>query len=198
MQIVEIFESIQGEGGYMGTPCIFIRTSGCNLTCPFCDTKESWKAEGNMDLTPKEIVDLIQEKYTSELVVITGGEPCMQPELQKLCTLLRLTAGKLVAIETNGTLPTPKYDVNWVACAPKAENDYKIHPECKYDELKFVVTPEFDESVITPELIASTNYIWLQPEGSDMQNMWKKCYAIAQNCVNVRVGVQLHKLMEVQ
>ena len=74
MKIMEIFNSFQGEGHYMGRPCTFVRTAGCSLHCSFCDTKASW-AEGTNDMSPADIA----ARCDMPLVVFTGGEPTEQP-----------------------------------------------------------------------------------------------------------------------
>lgn len=196
MKLVEIFSSIQGEGAHLGMPCVFIRTQGCNLHCDFCDTKESWGNKAKLDMSVGDIVKEVQ-KYNVPLVVITGGEPCIQPTLQDLVDQLSIR-GYAVAIETNGTQETPQGA--WITCSPKEEADYKISPFCKPNELKYVVTSTFDAEKAIPSGIRKlyAGNIWLQPEGSDMMNMWKKCMLIAEADPRLRVGVQLHKIMEVK
>jgi len=102
MKIAEIFYSIQGEGKFTGTPSTFIRTSGCNLRCTWCDTPyASWSPRGkNLDVD--EILAKVQEN-TPKHVIITGGEPMIQPELPSLIEKLR-TLGKFVTVETAGTV----------------------------------------------------------------------------------------------
>jgi len=125
--INEIFYSIQGEGYYAGTPAIFIRLAGCNLSCDFCDTDHSKK----MEMTEDEIVNTVH-LYTKDpqgvhqgihLIVITGGEPTiynLEPLLKKL-----LFSHAVVAIETNGTKPNTLEElkanrlVNWITVSPK-------------------------------------------------------------------------------
>ena len=196
MKLVEIFSSIQGEGAHLGMPCVFIRTQDCNLHCSFCDTKESWGNKAKLDMSVEDIVKEVQ-KYNVPLVVITGGEPCIQPTLQDLVDQLSIR-GYAVAIETNGTQETPQGA--WITCSPKEEADYKISPFCKPNELKYVVTSTFDAEKAIPSGIRKlyAGNIWLQPEGSDMMNMWKKCMLIAEADPRLRVGVQLHKIMEVK
>lgn len=196
MKLVEIFSSIQGEGAHLGMPCVFIRTQSCNLHCSFCDTKESWGNKAKLDMSVEDIVKEVQ-KYNVPLVVITGGEPCIQPTLQDLVDQLSIK-GYAVAIETNGTQETPQGA--WITCSPKEEADYKISPFCKPNELKYVVTSTFDAKKAIPSGIRKlyAGNIWLQPEGSDMVNMWKKCMLIAEADPRLRVGVQLHKIMEVK
>lgn len=130
-KINEIFYSIQGEGCHSGKPAIFIRFSGCNLKCPFCDTKH----QNGVMMSDKEILDTIRQ-YPAELVVLTGGEPSFfidEPFVQML-----KNAGKYVAIETNGTHELPK-NLDWVTVSPKSdfcENATPIINEC--DEVKAV------------------------------------------------------------
>lgn len=198
MKVIEIFESIQGEGHWMGIPVVFVRLAGCNLHCPWCDTKESWGDVGT-EMSIDEIVEKI-DSYRSATVVITGGEPTVQPDLPNLAKRLR-SQNYDVCLETNGTNPIRWEDgFNWVTCSPKPESDYTIACEC--DEIKLVITEDFDEIVlerIVKERGESCGSIWLQPDGYNMQAMWKRCYELAmKHPKNVRVGVQLHKLMEVR
>lgn len=105
MKIAEIYHSVQGEGLLTGVPSVFVRTSGCNLRCWFCDTPyTSWEPEGR-DLSLDEIVAQVEE-WNCRHVVVTGGEPMLFAELVPLCELLRAT-GRHVTIETAGTLYLP-------------------------------------------------------------------------------------------
>jgi 7-carboxy-7-deazaguanine synthase len=102
IRVAEVFHSIQGEGFLAGTPSIFIRTSGCNLRCWYCDTRyASWEPEGESH--PIESLLQATSKWTTEHVVITGGEPMIFDELGTLCQRLR-DAGKHITIETAGTV----------------------------------------------------------------------------------------------
>lgn len=197
MLVSEIFSSIQGEGNFLGVPATFIRFVGCNLKCSFCDTKKTWEGKpAGTIMSVDEIVNAALDKGNS-LIVITGGEPCLQVDLQELIDHLRLH-DMYVTIETNGTQPTPVTD--WVTCSPKEDAQYMITSLCRPNELKYVVTPEFDAETAIPEGIRElyAGKIWLQPEGSQMQQMWSKCYELAMADPRLRVGVQLHKLMEVE
>ncbi len=105
MKIAEIYKSVQGEGLLTGTPSLFVRASGCNLRCWFCDTAyASWQPEG-VDLAVDEIVAQVEE-WNCPHVVLTGGEPMLFAELIPLCSQLR-RAGRHVTIETAGTLYLP-------------------------------------------------------------------------------------------
>lgn len=105
MKIAEIYKSVQGEGLLTGTPSVFVRTSGCNLRCWFCDTPyTSWAPEGN-DITVSEIVAQVEE-WDCRHVVLTGGEPMLFAELIPLAGALR-DRGWHITIETAGTLYLP-------------------------------------------------------------------------------------------
>ena len=112
MRVNEIFYSIQGEGAHSGEAAIFIRLSGCNLKCSFCDTEH----QPYQDLTEDEICAEIA-KYPASLVVITGGEPTLQLTETLIGKIHELS--KTVAIETNGTRPVPR-GVDWVTVSPKS------------------------------------------------------------------------------
>lgn len=105
MRIAEIYQSRQGEGLLTGTPSVFVRVSGCNLRCWFCDTPfTSWEPEGE-DLAQDAILAAV-EGHAVEHVVITGGEPMLFSELMPLCAALQ-RRGKHITIETAGTLHLP-------------------------------------------------------------------------------------------
>lgn len=102
MKIAEIYKSVQGEGRLTGTASVFVRTSGCNLRCWFCDTPyTSWRPEGR-DYAVDEIVAEVEE-WDCEHVVVTGGEPMLFAELVPLCGELQ-RRGRHITIETAGTL----------------------------------------------------------------------------------------------
>lgn len=192
MKVVEIFSSIQGEGAFLGKNVTFIRLAGCNLKCSFCDTDFSTFNE--MSIT--DIIKEVRKVSTSDVVVITGGEPTIHAGFGDLCKALHAD-GYYINIETNGTSVVGHNLVDWITCSPKEDSDYKCL--CDADEIKLVVTPTFDPSdVRIGNLVTRFETIWLQPEGSQMREMWKKCAEIVHNDDRYRVGVQLHKLMEVR
>jgi len=119
--INEIFYSIQGEGALVGTPAHFIRFAGCNLKCSWCDTDFSRK----MDLSEHDIMDILNNiRTSSDLVVLTGGEPCMY-ELAPLTGCL-VRDGYRIQIETNGTLLSRiPNEVDWITVSPKPDFNYK-------------------------------------------------------------------------
>lgn len=200
--IVEIFSSFQGEGCLLGTPATFIRIAGCNLACPWCDTKKSWTTKDQPMMTVEEIV----KKCDKQFVVITGGEPLthnLLPLLQELNVL-----GKYVAIETNGSLPIDDEVnslINWVTCSPKpGKYEMKVYP----NELKFVVggddtvsneagVIEAMKRLMPKGRMLGKVAIWLQPEGTDWKGNIQKCIRISMEHpeMNCRVGMQMHKII---
>lgn len=111
-RINEIFYSLQGEGAYTGRPAVFIRFSGCNLRCPFCDTDHLPYRE----MTDEEIADEAAG-YGAPLVVLTGGEPSLWIDDDFILTIKRAT-GAEISIETNGTHPLPM-GIDHVTLSPK-------------------------------------------------------------------------------
>src|SRR6185369_7258920 len=101
MQITEIYKSVQGESTYAGLPCVFVRLTGCNLRCVWCDTAYAFH-EGR-SMTVDEVADAV-ERYGCPLVEVTGGEPLLQPEAIPLMREL-LHRGLRVMLETGGSLP---------------------------------------------------------------------------------------------
>ncbi len=126
-KINEIFYSLQGEGMNTGTPAVFIRFSGCNLHCDFCDTKHE---EGTM-MSDKEIVDEVR-KYPTKMVILTGGEPSLWIDKGLIDELH--TIHKYITIETNGTHTVPD-GIDWITCSPKKDGKVVLH---HIDELKVV------------------------------------------------------------
>ena len=126
-KINELFYSLQGEGHHTGTPAVFIRFSGCNLRCPFCDTEHETG-------TLMSDADILGEvcKYPARMVVLTGGEPGLW--IDEAFVELLQQAGKYVCIETNGTRELPA-NIDWVTCAPKPGGELRIR---HIDEVKVV------------------------------------------------------------
>ncbi len=107
LRVVETFVSIQGEGPFCCRRSLFIRLAGCNLRCPFCDTKYSWSAENAREMSIEELV-VLTGKTNPSLVVVTGGEPLLQrAALEELVRML-YRLGYVVQVETNGTLEAPE------------------------------------------------------------------------------------------
>ncbi|MEZ5387619.1 MAG: 7-carboxy-7-deazaguanine synthase QueE [Prosthecobacter sp.] len=117
MLISEIFYSVQGEGSLTGVPSVFVRTSGCNLRCSWCDTPyASWKPEGT-EMSVKEIMEAVAV-HPTRFVVVTGGEPMIARDMPLLLTELR-DAGKHITIETAGTVPPNGVPCDLASLSPK-------------------------------------------------------------------------------
>ena len=134
-KINEIFYSLQGEGFHSGTPAVFVRFSGCNLRCEFCDTQHQ---QGTM-LTIQDIVTEVNKYPNAPLLVLTGGEPSLFID-EIFVEELKSATGKLIAIETNGTRALPQ-NIDRVTLSPKnifagGEAEPCVLTHC--DELKVV------------------------------------------------------------
>ncbi len=151
LQVCEIFYSLQGESTYSGRPCIFIRLSGCNLRCSYCDTPNSWE-DGKIIAVEDVLLEV--QKYPSKLVEITGGEPLFQDESIELMKALH-TAGYEILLETNGSIyleDVPLYVIKIidVKCPGSGFGTSFMKWNLKLlqpqDELKFVLTSYADYS----------------------------------------------------
>lgn len=149
MKITEIFQSIQGEGPYIGHRSIFIRTFGCNLGCSFCDTPYSWqKGSIHYDMSIHQILDMVCQASDVTHVVITGGEPTIQPELNELITNLK-ELGKIITIETNGTnmISNPQL-VDKIMVSPKDMASAEKWLGIQNAEFKFVINEKNIDSTL--------------------------------------------------
>lgn len=203
LKVNEIFSSIQGEGLRQGEPTIFIRLTGCNLHCRFCDTKHAW-AEGEV-LTVAEVMEKVRKarkRFPSSWVCLTGGEPLLQ-EVEELIHSLK-QEGLLVQVETNGTIYR-RLPVDWFTLSPKPEN-YFFQPEYKNEakEVKLVVSEELDLTVLQKlrAQFAPQIPIILQPQ-SNLKWSRKKAIrlliqATLNNLPNLRIFLQLHKILRIK
>jgi 7-carboxy-7-deazaguanine synthase len=119
MKIAEIFYSIQGEGKLAGTPSVFVRASGCNLRCTWCDTPyASWNPEGE-EASVEQIVERVLA-HPSRHIVLTGGEPMIMPDIAELCAALKCH-GRHITIETAATVHVP-VEIDLASVSPKLAN----------------------------------------------------------------------------
>ncbi len=144
LRVTEIFHSIQGESSYAGWPCVFVRLTGCNLRCGYCDTRYAYG-----DGSPMAVEDIVERVlgFGCPLVEITGGEPLLQEEMPEMARRL-LDAGCTVLVETNGSLDISCVDARCVRivdfkCPSSGEldaNDYgNIERLREHGEVKFVI-----------------------------------------------------------
>lgn len=158
-KINEIFYSLQGEGHHTGYPSVFIRFSGCNLKCPFCDTRH----EQGMFMDDEAIVHAVN-LYSAEWIVLTGGEPSLHIDRDFIYLLKRAT-GKKIAIETNGTHPLPE-GIDWVTVSPKngicGEGNATLVLD-RADEIKVVDVGQDLEEYFTLPCRGEKTLMYLQP-----------------------------------
>lgn len=155
-KVNEIFYSIQGEGAKTGQAVIFVRFSGCNLKCRFCDTDHSkYRLFSEAELINK--IKKISEQTGCTFVIFTGGELLGQPVSQVAYKLRRdgtFCPGFVVALETNGTYPLRFGMFDWITVSPKREYDGAVPRDPSYDsvvanEFKFIIDERFNEAVLT-------------------------------------------------
>lgn len=194
MRVNEIFYSLQGEGYWTGTPAVFIRFSGCNLKCPFCDTNH----QPYVEMTEEEIMDEVN-KYPADLVVITGGEPALQLN-NRMIELLH-NAEKTVAVETNGTKELPKW-VDWITVSPKEPYVGKAGKVIltSADEVKIVLDDKVQHE--DPTYGVRADWYFVQPCDTGDKERNK---AIMQQCVEFikknpkwRLSLQTQKILNVR
>jgi 7-carboxy-7-deazaguanine synthase len=205
VKIAEIFYSIQGEGILVGVPSVFVRTSGCNLRCTWCDTPyTSWSPEGEQ-LSIEEISTKVAA-YPASHVVVTGGEPMIAPGIIELTEALRRSRLH-VTIETAGTVYA-KVACDLMSISPKLANSTPFdredgrwarqHDRLRYQpevlkrlmgeypyQLKFVISSEGDlreVAAIRNEMKAPVASIILMPEGTRRDLLQERSLWLAEVC----------------
>ena len=188
--LVEIFESLQGEGRNTGRPCVFVRFAGCNLSCPWCDTDR--RRRFSLDLA-----GLVAEigSFRAKNVILTGGEPTLVGDMTELVVALK-EAGCWIAVETNGTNePDWLARVDYVACSPKAEFADTIRLK-KADEVRVVASsPEivgFCRRI--REEISATDY-YISPCERDGNIDFATAKGVLSALEGWSLSVQLHKIL---
>ena len=205
MRITEIFLSIQGESSYGGRPCIFVRTTGCNLRCVWCDTEYAF--HGGRTMSVDEILAEVERVGgPCRLVELTGGEPLLQKEIGTLAVRL-LERGYEVLCETGGSLPVDRLpervvkivDVKCPGSGEVEANDWsnldRLDPA--RDELKFVIADRADyewaaETVRERELGRFT--VHFSP-AFGLQDPTSLAEWILADGLPVRLNLQIHKLL---
>lgn len=158
-KINEIFYSLQGEGHHTGYPSVFIRFSGCNLTCPFCDTQH----EDGVYMDDENIVRAVN-LYSADWIVLTGGEPALWID-NEFIHLLKRATGKKIAIETNGSHELPT-GIDWVTVSPKFGINGSPGGEVvldRADEIKVIDVGQELEPYFTLECKGDKTLMYLQP-----------------------------------
>ena len=203
MLITEIFKSIQGESSFAGLPCSFIRTTGCNLRCTWCDT--AYAFHGGKEMSIPEIQEAI-EPHRCKLVEITGGEPLLQPEVPELSERL-LQKKYTILLETSGALdisivPSEVIKIMDIKCPDsgmmqemKWENLQKLTPQ---DEIKFVINSRHDYDWSVKMLydyhLYRQNLVLFSPVYQKMSPQQLAEWILEDN-LPVRFQIQLHKVL---
>ncbi len=172
-KINEIFYSLQGEGHHEGYPSVFIRFSGCNLSCPFCDTKH----DKGIFMDDDAIIHAVK-LYKADWIVLTGGEPALSIDADFI-HLLRRATGKKIAIETNGTVPLPD-GIDWITCSPKTgicrPGGLKPGEEPSNPDFANVVIPYANEIKVVDVGQDLDPYFSLKCKGEDTIMYLQPCY----------------------
>lgn len=191
MKVNEIFYSLQGEGHRSGEPSIFVRLSGCDMECGFCDTE----FESGKEMSVDEIHNTIAA-WPCRWIVWTGGEPLLQLTQQAVGFFNKL--GYYQAIETNGNHTAPD-GLSWIACSPKvAEHVLKKNFPDGVDELRYV-RHAGQPAVPVPSITAKEYYLSPMFKGDkiDSANL-RNCIRLCLENPQWRLSVQMHKLFKIQ
>ena len=219
MQITEIYKSLQGESTYAGMPCVFVRLTGCNLRCTWCDTEYSFY--GGKKISPEQVFDEVEHLSPSGgLVEITGGEPMLQE--RELLPLMQHLAdsGYTVLLETSGerpleNVPAAVVKIVDVKCPDSGEGgtfrEENLQTLKSHDEVKFVISGRSDyefarEFTAQHNLARRVNAVLFSPAFSkeasgarDASNCLLDPQELAQwmldDNVPARLGLQIHKLI---
>ncbi|EKE82769.1 7-carboxy-7-deazaguanine synthase QueE [Idiomarina xiamenensis] len=220
-RINEIFQTIQGEGVFTGSPSIFVRLQGCPVGCPWCDTQHTWDIDPAQqvsvermlskstasaewaELSAQAIVDCFQQQgYSAKHVVITGGEPAMV-DWRPLAELLE-ARGYQLQIETSGTFALQVSAQTWVTLSPKLDmpGGYLVRADCmaRANEIKHPVAMQKHIDALDALLAqyppAANVVISLQP----ISQRPRATELAMQVCIerNWRLSVQLHKYLHIE
>jgi len=197
LSIAEVFQSIQGEGMLVGTPAVFIRMAGCNMSCPWCDTNH----EEKMRMTPKELAMELHHGFKIKQIVWTGGEPLLQASRLAIAAVMLHELGWVhQSIETNGTIEVPDELIHhvdpWVTCSPKTPG-YALS---NADELKIVYGPgvkhdpaEYRHRLARHRFIQP---LWSKQTGIEMS--LPMCLEWLQLHPDWRLSLQCHKMIGIR
>ena len=196
--LVEIFESLQGEGRNTGRPCVFIRFAGCNLKCPWCDTDVAKRFSASLADILKEL-----KQYRAKSVILTGGEPTLVKEMPELVAVLKKD-GYWIGVETNGTIAADWLGfADYVACSPKVEfadlycGDRNVAtPLQSADEVRVVASSEkaVDFCKWIRGRIAATDY-YVSPCDRGGKIDFATAKSVLSQLDGWSLSVQLHKIL---
>jgi 7-carboxy-7-deazaguanine synthase len=201
MKINEVFKSIQGESSYTGWPFVFVRFTGCNLRCAFCDTTYAY--DEGIEISERELLEIIKS-YGINYVEITGGEPLLQEEVFSLTEIL-IKYGYTVLLETNGTQDISKLNkeiarIIDIKCPGSGESNktrWEILENLRRkDEIKFVIMNrnDFDWAKRISKKFTLTDRatVNFSPAHNVLEPQILAEWII-DDCLNVRINLQIHK-----
>ena len=204
MKICEIFSSIQGESSLVGIPMIFIRFTGCNLRCTYCDTKYSYN--NGTELTKDEILQIIHD-FPFKFVEITGGEPLLQEEVYQLMD--ELVKNYYVLLETNGSISIERVNgkvkiIMDIKTPGSGMCDKNYLDNLRYlkefDEIKFVLTDKFDyewaKDFLKTYKLKPKEILFSPAFG--MLNAAELAQWIIKDGLSVRLNLQIHKYISIK
>jgi 7-carboxy-7-deazaguanine synthase len=202
MRVTEIFFSLQGEGTRAGRPCTFVRFTGCDLRCVYCDT--AYAFHGGEDLSRGEILDAVA-RHATRFVCLTGGEPMLQRELPALAADL-VARGYEVAVETHGQRPTDALppevirivDVKTPASGEPPPDLGYLDTLRPHDEVKFVVCSEEDfrwsEEVVRRHALEGRAHLLFSPAWGSVEPRDLARWLL-ESGLDARLSLQLHKVL---
>ncbi len=201
LEVTEIYKSIQGESSHTGLPCVFVRLTGCNLRCVWCDTAHAFR--GGRKMSVQDVVGKVQS-FGIGLVEVTGGEPLQQKEVFTLMDAL-LEENFRVMLETSGSLsvadvPSPVIKIIDLKCPGSGEVDKNhwgnLNHLSPVDEIKFVIADradyEWSRSVLKKHELHKKSHVLFSPV-SDKLNLKDLTEWILEDNLPVRLQTQLHK-----
>ena len=193
--VVETFHSVQGEGNHTGVSAFFIRLGGCDVACPWCDTKESWNAKRHPKRSILELAEEVKQAQPA-IAIITGGEPLLH-DLTPLTTAIK-KQNIPVHLETSGSHPFSG-EFDWVTFSPKQFKSphRSIYPHVS--ELKVVIVNEYDlkwaeqqAALVPPETVKYLQPEWSTPQSKDL------IFNYVLQHPQWRISLQTHKLLQVR
>jgi organic radical activating enzyme len=191
--VMEHFHTLQGEGFHTGRSAYFIRLSGCDIGCVWCDVKESWDADNGEKYTVNKLLALTAQ---NDFIVLTGGEPAMH-DLNPITQALKKQQ-KTIAIETSGCYPL-KGEIDWYTFSPKK---FKAPIQEAFDlanELKVVIyhPSDFDWATKHAEKVNKNCMLYLQPEWSKLETLGPDIIAFVKSNPAWRLSLQTHKYLNI-
>ena len=190
-RINEIFYSLQGEGHHTGVPSVFVRFSGCNLRCPFCDTRHEQGRLMTLDEIAAEV-----NRHPADWIILTGGEPSLWIDADFINDLKTAT-GKQIAIETNGTNPLPE-GIDWITISPKDAPVVANHAdEIKVVDLGQDLEQYFGLACRRPDTRMYLQPCWVPDEAERLANQQRTVRRVLAD-PRWTLSLQTHRFLNIQ